>query len=95
MIKRYNNLSFLFFIPGMIAQVAGMIMSEEHAAPDPIGILGVVLLLGGTALVITGFGFYAKAKGRSPLWGLAGCIGLPGLLMLAVLKDRSGDPWNT
>jgi hypothetical protein len=41
MIKRYNNLSFLFFLPGIVAQMAGLVM------------------------------------------------------LLAVLKDRSGDPWNT
>jgi hypothetical protein len=95
MIKRYNNLSFLFFIPGVIAQVAGIILLEEHVPPESLGILASFLVIGGTLMAITGFAFYAKAKGRSPLWGVAGFIGLPGLLLLAVLKDRSGDPWNT
>ena len=49
----------------------------------------------GTVLAVTGLGYYAKAKGRSMAWALAGFIGLPGMLLLAVLKDRSGDPWNT
>lgn len=95
MIQRYNTLSFLFFIPGMIAQFAGMMLLERGEPSLAVSILALILVFGGTALAITGFGFYAKAKGRSPLWGLAGCIGLPGLLMLAVLKDRSDDPWNT
>lgn len=95
MIKRYNNLSFLFFIPGMIAQMAGVILLEKHAISDPLGSLALGLAIGGTLMALTGFGFYAKAKGRSPFWALAGCIGLSGLLLLAVLKDRSGDPWNT
>lgn len=95
MIKRYNSLSLLFFIPGIIAQVPGIVMLEEHSPPEPLGICAVVLVIGGTLMAITGFALYAKAKGRSPLWGVAGCIGLPGLLLLAVLKDRSGDPWNT
>ena len=42
-----------------------------------------------------GFGYYAKAKGRSILWGLCGFLSLLGLLILALLKDKSGDPWNT
>ena len=95
MIKRYNNLSFLFFIPGIIAQVPGFILMDKHKLSEPLGILALLLLIGGTLMAITGFVFYAKAKGRSPLWGVAGFIGLPGLLLLAVLKDRSGDPWNT
>ena len=95
MIKRYNNLSFLFFIPGMIALVTGFILMEKHELPKPIGILALVLAIGGTSMAISGFSFYAKAKGRSPLWGILGFVGLPGLLLMAVLKDRSGDPWNT
>ena len=92
MIKRYNNLSFVFFIPGMILQIVGLIMGGNNAEPNPIT---SVLLLVGTVLAITGFGYYAKAKGRSPAWGLAGFLGLIGLVILALLKDKSGDPWNT
>ncbi len=91
MIRRYNNLSFLFFIPVIIAQVAGWILKENHG----LGMLALVLLVGGTLLALLGFGYYAKAKGRSPLWGVVGFLGVLGLLVLAVLKDRSGDPWNT
>ena len=94
MIKRYNNLSFLFFIPGIILQIVGFVRSPQGQGEPPDGI-SLALLIGGTALAITGFALYAKAKGRSPAWGLAGLVGLPGLLVLAVLKDRSGDPWNT
>lgn len=92
MIKRYNNLSFLFFIPGIVGQIAGIIMMDDQSR---LGTLGFVLLIAGTVGAITGFAYYAKAKGRSPAWCVAGFLGLPGLLLLAVLKDRSGDPWNT
>jgi hypothetical protein len=92
MIKRYNNLSFLFFVPGIVAQIAGLVLREK--VPE-LHIVGIVLLIIGTAGAMTGFAFYAKAKGRSPAWCLAGFLGLPGLLLLSVLKDRSGDPWNT
>ncbi len=92
MIKRYNNLSFLFFLPGIVGQIAGIVLMEKDA---PLGLVGIVLLIAGTVGAVTGFAFYARAKGRSPAWCIAGFLGLPGLLLLAVLKDRSGDPWNT
>ncbi len=92
MIQRYNNLSFLFFVPGIIAQIAGIFLVKKSPSLE---VLAAILLIAGTAGAITGYAFYAKAKGRNPLWGLAGCLGIPGLLILAVLKDRSGDPWNT
>ncbi len=95
MIKRYNNVSLLCFIPGMIAQVAGLIMMDNAQAPAPNRLLALGLLIGGTVLSITGVAYYAKAKGKSAMWGLAGFLGLPGLLLLASFKDRSGDPWNT
>jgi hypothetical protein len=94
-VKKYNNLSFLFFIPGVILQIAGLVMNGGNAENPPDSILPLVLLLAGTVLAFIGFGYYAKAKGRSMAWGLFSFIGLPGLLVLALLKDRSGDPWNT
>jgi len=89
MIKRYNNLSFVFFVPGIIGQIAGAILLQNNQA------IGLVLALIGTAGAMTGFALYAKAKGQSPAWCMAGLLGFPGLLLLALLKDRSGDPWNT
>ena len=92
MIKRYNNLSFLFFIPGIIGQIAGFVLKNKDTS---LQTLGIVLLIAGTVGAVTGFAFYAKAKGRSPAWCVAGLLGIPGLLLLSVLKDKSGDPWNT
>lgn len=95
MIKRYNNLSFLFFIPGIIAQIAGIISIAPHETSEAPAVGGLIALMVGTLLAMTGFGFYAKAKGRSAAWGVFGFLGMPGLVLLAILKDRSGDPWNT
>ena len=92
MVKRYNNLSFLYFIPGIILQIIGFAMSGNTPEPNPIA---AAIMLVGTVLAIIGFGYYAKAKGRSMAWGLAGFLGLIGLVVLALLKDKSGDPWNT
>jgi uncharacterized membrane protein YjjB (DUF3815 family) len=63
-------------------------------SPEP-SLVALALLLVGTVLAIVGFGYYAKAKGRSMAWGLFGFLGLIGLVVLALLKDKSGDSWNT
>jgi hypothetical protein len=95
MIKRYNNLSFLFFLPGIAAQIAGLLLNANLQPPHPLSLLALLLIIGGTIMAFIGFGYYAMAKGRSMVWGLAAFFGLPGLLVLAILKDKSGDPWNT
>jgi hypothetical protein len=82
----------MFFIPGIILQIIGYAMNDNAPELNP---MAVMLLLVGTVLAIIGFGYYARAKGRSMAWGLAGFLGLIGLVVLALLKDRSGDPWNT
>jgi len=92
MIKRYNNLSFAFFIPGIILQITASVLLEKQSPPS---LLAVFLLAIGSALSITGFAFYAKAKGQSPIFGVVGLAGVIGLVILALLKDKSGDPWNT
>ena len=95
MIKRYNNLSFLFFVPGMVAQIAGLVMGPKDVDHESFTPLVLALLIGGTLLCFIGFGYYAKAKGRSMAWGALGFFSFPGLIALSLLKDRSGDPWNT
>ena len=79
MIKRYNNLSLKIAIPGIALQLIGGYM---------LG--GEQLILAGTVMVIVGLAFYAKAKGRNPAWCLVGGISCLGLLIMALLKDKSG-----
>jgi len=86
MIKRYNNQSFLFCIPGFIIQALAW---DSSSVID-----GLVFAIAGTALMVIGGGFYAKAKGRSMKWGLVGFAGILGVICLGLLQDRSGDPWN-
>jgi hypothetical protein len=95
MIKKYNNLSFLFFIPGVVIQIVSMVMAKGDSDRLFATPSAVAVFLVGTVLALIGFAYYAKAKGRSIAWALFAVIGLPGLAMLAILKDRSGDPWNT
>ncbi|MAI73184.1 MAG: hypothetical protein CMM01_20075 [Rhodopirellula sp.] len=85
MIKRYNNLSLAIAIPGIALQFVGQFMTggEQH-------ILGLLTVLAGTLMVLVGFAYYAKAKGRNPAWCLIGVFSCLGLLIMALLKDNSG-----
>lgn len=85
MIARYNNISLALGAPGLILQVAGNVLMGSSPG------LGGLLILGGTILLIAGLAYYAIAKGRSGWWGLCGLLSLIGLIILACLKDRSGD----
>ena len=81
MIKKYNNISLAVGAPGIILQIIGFVMSaNESQVSGPLILLGTIMLM-------VGLGYYAAAKGRSPLWCLAGCAGFLGLILLAVLKD--------
>jgi hypothetical protein len=59
--------------------------SEAESLSPLFGLAGLV----GTALLLAGFAYYAKAKGRHPLWCLFAFLGLIGLIVLACLKDRT------
>ena len=89
MIKEYNRKSFYFGIPGIILQIAGQLMRDSTGG---ITSLGSVISLAGTALLITGLVFYAKAKGRHPAWCLMGLLSIIGIIILALLKDKSSAP---
>jgi hypothetical protein len=87
MIKEWNQKSFYFGIPGIILQIAGrMMMNSEGGKPS----LGLLIALAGTGLLLAGFAYYAKAKGRHPAWCLMAFLSIIGLIVLACLKDRSG-----
>ena len=85
MIKRYNNLSLVIAIPGIIIQVAAQLMMQGEQSN-----LGLLVSLIGTVMVLIGFAYYAKAKGRNPLWCIVGVLSCLGLLIMALLKDKSG-----
>jgi hypothetical protein len=55
-IKRYNRISFLWGVPGLGLQVAGALLDQFL-----VGLLGTLLL-------IVGFAYYAKSRGRHPAW---------------------------
>ncbi len=73
MIKKYNNISLAWGIPGFVLQIAGI--------GQPL------VLSAGTVLLMIGLAYYAKAKGRSAAWCLMGFLPIIGLIVLAYLKD--------
>ena len=81
-----NQKSFIFGIPGVIMQVVGNFMRNPEGAVTGLGLL---ISLCGTAFLMVGLVFYAKAKGRHPAWCLFAFLSLIGLLVLALLKDHS------
>jgi hypothetical protein len=88
MIARYNNISLALGIPGLILQIAANVIrvSSENQY------LAVLAWVAGTALLVGGFVMYAKSKGRSPAWGLMGFLSIIGLIVLAMLEDRTLKP---
>ena len=88
-----NRKSLTLGIPGIVMQIAGNIMVNVGGAnatqPNTVMILaGIVVALVGTALLILGLSWYAKAKGQSGWWGLMGLLSCIGLIVLAVLPDK-------
>ena len=79
MIAKYNKISLAVGSPGIILQIAGIIMSS------------LLVQLLGTVLLLVGLVYYAKAKGRSPVWCLFAFLSIIGLIVLACLKDKSTD----
>jgi len=91
MIKRYNNISLLLGAPGITLQVVGNVIVQANKGNSGAELSGVLVLLGGTALLIAGLAYYAIAKGRSGWWGACGFLSLIGLIILALLKDHAPD----
>jgi hypothetical protein len=84
MIAKYNRWSFLLGVPGLVLQVAGVVVAHSQAArPIPVGETrvewGPSLVSFGVLLWTAGLASYAMAKGRASWWGLVGLLGLPGL----------------
>ena len=87
MIARYNNISLLAGVPGIVLQFVGRYFMQT---PDKHG-LGIGIAVLGTGLLLVGFAFYAMAKGRNPAWCLMAFLSIIGLIVLACLKDLAPD----
>ncbi len=94
MIARFNRISLLYGIPGILLQIAAPLVGY-WIVPDVPQFQGVaaelqaVVALIGTSLLLAGLAYHAKAKGRSPWWCLLAFFSCIGWLGLALLQDRS------
>ncbi len=79
MIKKYNDVSLATGIPGLVIQVIGYIANQP------------IIIIIGTILLLFGFAYYAKAKGRHPAWCLMAFLSLIGLIVLGLLKDYAKE----
>lgn len=88
MIARYNNISLALGAPGIILQIVGIVIATKPERES----LGRSVMALGSLLLVAGLAMYAKAKGRSPAWGLMGLLSWIGLIVLAMLKDNTINP---
>jgi hypothetical protein len=98
MITEQKSKSLAFGIPGLSLQIGCMTLSRilapktgDHSAAPPewIALSLAIGSLIGVLLLIVGLRYYAKAKGYNPEFGLLGLLSLLGILILAVLPDKT------
>ncbi len=83
---RKNFYWFIFW--GFVLQcVGGSVTAMSHSLP--LTMLGWSIYLVGTALLLVGFGFYVRSKGRSRAWCLLALISIIGWAILVLLRDKS------
>lgn len=92
MIARYRARALIWSSAGIILQVLGAMglfsQAEATAEINP-SFTAVVLIITGTALLMGGLAWYARAKGRRYLWAAAGMLSLPGFILVRLLKDKT------
>lgn len=98
MIPSYTRRSLAFGLPGLALQMGWYLFLgdvgtklAEGSTEEFVWLAGAMIASSvlGSVLLIVGFGYYAKAKGYSAALGLLGMLSCFGLLILALLPDRT------
>ena len=96
MIPRYAMAGVAVGLPAIGLQAVAYQAAAELASGRAVPILGVdplyVALIGSvmsTLLLVVALGFYAKAKGQSAFLGLLAVLSCMGLLVVALLPDKT------
>ncbi len=98
MITKYSRISLFLCIPGLLLQVVCIVVLNRMAInalgqngfPSPllaVGLEGGILV--GNILLIIGLSYYARAKGYTAFLGLVGLLSCIGLVILALLPDKT------
>ena len=98
MITKYSRISLFVGTPGLLLQVVCIIILNRMAInalgqngfPSPLLAVGLEGgILAGNILLIIGLSYYAKAKGYTAYLGLVGVLSCIGLVILALLPDKT------
>ena len=91
--KRYNRLSFIFGLPGIVLLIiVNVIFFQNLSVNSPPSSIGVRLFaLASLISLSVGLGYYAKYKGRSPWIGLLGLLTIIGLIALLCFRDYNKE----
>ncbi len=101
MIPKHTRTSLVWGISGLVLQticygLGKWLQTHDHTPwPAPQDWVPWILIGGvavGTVLFILGLCDYAKAKGYSGFVGLLGFCSWPGLVIVAILPDRTKKP---
>jgi 4-amino-4-deoxy-L-arabinose transferase-like glycosyltransferase len=98
MIPEYSRKSLAIGIPGLVLQILCYEMPDFLWARSSYGLSGMPLwaaiassagITVSTILLIIGLGYYAKSKGYTGALGLLGLLSCVGLIIVAVLPDKT------
>jgi hypothetical protein len=97
-IAKYSRISLFLWAPGLLLQAICIVLMDrmainalgQNSFPSPllaVGLEGGILV--GNILLIIGLSYYARAKGYTAYLGLVGVLSCLGLVILALLPDRT------
>jgi hypothetical protein len=87
MLKDYLRKNFHWLVYwGIVLQFA---CGLTEVSQPYLAVVGWVISLTSTILLMVGFAFYAKAKGRSPVWCLLALLPIVGWVIIILIKDKN------
>lgn len=91
LIPEYNRLGFMLGIPGLVLQTGASFLGPafQPMLGSSASLVTAVLSLCGMGLVIAGLSYVAMAKGYHWALGFLGFFSCIGLIIIAVLPDKS------
>jgi hypothetical protein len=87
-----KNFYWCIFWGFVLQCVGGSVTAMSHSLPFIV--LGWSIYIAGTALLLIGFSFYVRSKGRSQAWCLLAMLSIIGWVILILLKDKSFSSLN-
>jgi hypothetical protein len=98
MIPEYSRKSLAIGIPGLVLQILCYVVPDFFWNKSSAGSAGMPLwaiiassvgLTVSSLLLVVGLGYYAKSKGYTGALGLLGLLSCVGLIIVAVLPDKT------